>query len=76
MSARKTKSGKPRKGKAPQRKAQPEQPQPNGVIVALTPGPNGGEVCEFQLLGETKPRELPTLLREAAKAADAQLGLG
>lgn len=67
--SRKSGKGKPRTPK--EEAAQ----QPSGVVVALTPGPKGGEIVNFQLLGETTQRELPTLLREAAKAADAQLGL-
>lgn len=70
---RRSGKGKPR---TPKEEAAQKEVQANGVIVALTPGENGGEVCNFQLLGKTTQRELPTLLAEAKKAAEQQLGLG
>lgn len=47
-----------------------EQPAVDAVIVAL-----GDEGFQIQVSGSVKVREVPTLLRQAAKAAEKELGI-
>ena len=42
----------------------------NGVLVALE-----GGARQIQTLGETRPLEVPTLLRQAAKDVERELGI-
>lgn len=77
MAQRKTKQkAKPRKqGGARKPPAKPQAPEPNGVVVVLTPAGEGKESIGFQTLGKTTPREIPVLLAQARLAAEKQQGI-
>jgi hypothetical protein len=62
--------------KSPRRPARkkpkaPVDKTPNGVLVV-----RGQEGYELTPLGDVKPTELPTVLRQAANAAETALGIG
>jgi hypothetical protein len=46
--------------------------QPNGILVVRT----DQGTYDLASLGDVKPMEVPTILRQAANAADVTLGIG
>lgn len=68
-----SKKGKAGKGSTAKGKGQQATPVLGGVLVSIVPNPAGGETFQLQGLEGTTPREMPTLLRQAAAEAEKQL---
>jgi hypothetical protein len=59
-----------RKSSSRKRKKAPAEPSLNGVLLRVD-----GDQVTVEALGQTKPTELPTLLRLAAQLSEKQLGI-